>query len=134
MDLVKDNVVYMDESNLNILPEASVVEAAQKMRDKKLGALIVAGGGQNLGIITETDLSRKIVAEELNPKETKVKFIMAKPIISIESSSSMMSAFLKMGTHHIRHVAVTEDDLVMGILSMKDFVTYYTKKFGGKEK
>jgi len=134
MDLVKDNVVYMDESNLNILPEATVVEAAKKMRDKKLSALIVAGGGQNLGIITETDLSRKIVAEELNPKETKVKFIMAKPIISIESDSLMMSAFLKMGSHNIRHIAVIEDELVMGILTMSDFVGYYTKKFGKKEK
>ena len=134
MDLVKDNVVYMDEANLNILPEATVVEAAKKMRDKKLSALIVAGGGQNLGIITETDLSRKIVAEELNPKETKVKFIMAKPIISIESDSSMMSAFLKMGSHNIRHVAVTEDNLVMGILTINDFVGYYTKKFGKKDK
>ena len=45
MDLVKDNVVYMDESNLNILPKATVVETAKKMRDKKLRALIVAGGG-----------------------------------------------------------------------------------------
>ena len=134
MDLVKDNVVYMDEANLNILPEATVVEAAKKMRDKKLSALIVAGGGQNLGIITETDLSRKIVAEELNPKETKVKFIMAKPIISIESDNSMMSAFLKMGSHNIRHVAVTEDNLVMGILTINDFVGYYTKKFGKKDK
>lgn len=132
MDLVKDNVVYMDEANLNILPEATVVEAAKKMRDKKLSALIVAGGGQNLGIITETDLSRKVVAEELNPKETKVKFIMAKPIVSIESDNSMMSAFLKMGSHNIRHVAVTEDELVMGILTMNDFVGYYTKKFGKK--
>ena len=134
MDLVSDNVVYMDEANLNILPEATVVEAAKKMRDKKLSALIVAGGGQNLGIITETDLSRKIVAEELNPKETKVKFIMAKPIITVESDSLMMSAFLKMGSHKIRHIAVTEDDLVMGILTMSDFVGYYTKKFGKKEK
>ena len=132
MDLVKDNVVYMDEANLNILPEATVVEAAKKMRDKKLSALIVAGGGQNLGIITETDLSRKIVAEELNPKETKVKFIMAKPIITVESDSLMMSAFLKMGSHNIRHVAVTEDKLVMGILTINDFVGYYTKKFGKK--
>ncbi len=132
MDLVKDNVIFMDESNLNILPEATVVEAAKKMRDKKLGALIVSGGGQNLGIITETDLSRKVIAEELNPKETKVKFVMAKPIVTIETSSSMMSAFLKMGTHNIRHIAVTEDDMVMGILSIKDFVNYYTKKFGGK--
>jgi CBS domain-containing protein len=134
MDLVKDNVVYMDEVNLNILPEATVVEAAKKMRDKKLSALIVAGGGQNLGIVTEIDLSQKVIAEELNPKETKVKFVMEKPIVSIESDSSMMSAFLKMGSHNIRHIAVIEDELVMGILTVSDFVGYYTKKFGKKEK
>jgi CBS domain-containing protein len=85
----------MDEANLYILPEANVVEADKKMRYKKLGALIIAEGGQNLGIITETDLSRKIVAEELNPKETK--FMMATPIVSIEKDSSMMSEFFKNG-------------------------------------
>ena len=59
---------------------------------------------------------------------------MAKPIISIESDSAMMSVFLKMGSHNIRHIAVTEDELVMGILTISDFVGYYTKKFGKKEK
>ena len=128
MDQVKDNVNYIDESNFCINTEATVVDAAKQMLDKNISALIVVGGGENWGIITETDISRKIVAEELNPKETKVRFIMAKPIISIESNMSMMSAFLLMGSHNIRHVAVTEDGLTMGILSMKNFVDYYTKK------
>ncbi|HIJ50334.1 MAG TPA: hypothetical protein HPP54_04630 [Nitrospinae bacterium] len=44
----------------------------------------------------------------MNPKETKVKFIMAKPIVSIESYSSMMSAFFKMGSHNILHIALIE--------------------------
>lgn len=45
-----------------------------------------------------------------------------------------MSALLIMGSNNIRHIAVTEDDLIMGILSMNNFVTYYTKKFGTKKK
>jgi len=134
MDQVKDNVDYIDESNFCINSEATVLEAAKKMCEKNISALIVVGGGENWGIITETDLSRKVVSEELNPKETKVRFIMAKPIISIESNMSMMSALLIMGSNNIRHIAVTEDDLIMGILSMKNFVTYYTKKFGTKKK
>jgi signal-transduction protein with cAMP-binding, CBS, and nucleotidyltransferase domain len=104
------------------------------MRDNQLGSLIVVGGGENLGIVTETDLSRKIVAEGLNPKETKVKFIMSKPIISIDGDSSMMEAFVIMGANNIRNVAVTEDGLTMGILSIKNFVSYYTKKFSAKKK
>ena len=75
MDKVKDNVAYMDEAFFNILGEASALEAAKKMRDNQLGSLIVVGGGENLGTVTETDLSRKIVAEGLNPKETKVKLL-----------------------------------------------------------
>ena len=109
MDQVKDNVKYIDESNFCINTDAKVTQAAKQMLEKNLSALIVVAGGENWGVITETDISRKIVADELNPKETKVKFIMAKPIISIESNMSMMSAFLLMGSHKIRHVAVTED-------------------------
>jgi signal-transduction protein with cAMP-binding, CBS, and nucleotidyltransferase domain len=134
MDEVKDNVNYIDESNFCINTEATVVDAATQMRDKNISALIVVGGVENWGIVTETDISRKILAEELNPKETKVRFAMTKEIVCIESNMSMMSAFLKMGNHHIRHIAVTEDGLIMGILSMKNFVNYYTKKFGTKEK
>jgi predicted transcriptional regulator len=119
MDEVKDNVNYIDESNFCINTEATVVDAAAQMRDKNISALIVVGGGENWGIITETDLSRKILAEELNPKETKVRFVITKSIVSIESNMSMMSAFLKMGSHQIRHIAVTEDEIIMGILSMK---------------
>lgn len=134
VDKVKDNVAYVDESNFNIRGEASTLEAAKKMVESKLDALIVTGSGENLGIVTETDLSRKVVAEELNPKETKVKFIMTNPIISIDSDSTMMEAFLTMGTHNIRHIAVTEDGIIMGILSIKNFISYYTKKFGAKKK
>jgi signal-transduction protein with cAMP-binding, CBS, and nucleotidyltransferase domain len=133
MDKVKENVAFMDESFLNIRAESSALEAAKKMQNNKLDALIVVKGSESLGIVTETDLSRKIVAEELNPKETKVKFIMTNPVVSIDSDSSMMEAFVKMGTHNIRHIAVTEEGLTMGILSIKNFVSYYTKKFGTKK-
>ena len=123
----------MDESFLNIRAESSALEAVKKMRENKLDALIVVKGSENLGIVTATDLSLKIVAEELNPKETKVKFIMTNPIVSIDSDSSMMEAFVEMGTHGIRHIAVTEEGLTIGILSIKNFVSYYTAKFGTKK-
>ncbi|GJL78622.1 MAG: hypothetical protein NPINA01_16110 [Nitrospinaceae bacterium] len=129
MDNVKDHVAYMDESILSISAEASAMEAAKKMLDSKLSSLIVVKGGENWGIVTETDLSRKVIAEELNPKETKVKFIMNKPIVSIDSNSTMMKAFVKMGSHNIRHIAVTEDDMIIGVLSINNFISYYKQKF-----
>lgn len=129
MDKVKDHVAFMDESILSISAEASALEAAKKMHNSKLSSLIVVKGRENWGIVTEADLSRKIIAEELNPKETKVKFIMNKPIVSIDSDSTMMMAFVKMGSHNIRHLAVMEDDLIIGVLSINNFISYYRQKF-----
>lgn len=129
MDKVKDHVAFMDESILSISAEASALEAAKKMHNSKLSSLIVVKGRENWGIVTEADLSRKIIAEELNPKETKVKFIMNKPIVSIDSDSTMMMAFVKMGSHNIRHLAVMEDDLIIGVLSINNFISYYKQKF-----
>jgi signal-transduction protein with cAMP-binding, CBS, and nucleotidyltransferase domain len=129
MDKVKDHVAFMDESILSISADASALEAAKKMRNSKLSSLIVVKGSENWGIVTEADLSRKIIAEELNPKETKVKFIMNKPIVSIDSDSTMMMAFVKMGSHNIRHLAVIEDDLIIGVLSINNFISYYKQKF-----
>ncbi len=129
MDKVKDHVAFMDESILSISADASALEAAKKMRNSKLSSLIVVKGRENWGIVTEADLSRKIIAEELNPKETKVKFIMNKPIVSIDSDSTMMMAFVKMGSHNIRHLAVMEDDLIIGVLSINNFISYYKQKF-----
>lgn len=133
MDEIKNNVPYVDESVFTITAEAYAKEAAEKMRDNKLGALIVVKGGENWGMLTETDLARKIVADGLDPKQTKVKFIMNKPIVTIDGNLTMMAAFVKMGKHGIRHIAVTEGETIMGILSVKNFVTYYTNKYGKKK-
>ena len=67
MDLVKDNVEFMDESNFNILPSETVFEAAKKMRDKSITALIVAGGGKfrdhNRNRFIQKSYSRRIESQ-----------------------------------------------------------------------
>jgi CBS domain-containing protein len=54
---------------------------------------------------------------------------MNKEIISVESNSSMEEAFKEMSKRKIRHVAVTDKGRYVGILSIKDFATYYTNKY-----
>lgn len=130
MDKIKDHVPFVDETVLNIKAEAFAIEAAERMRDQKMSALIVVKGGENLGIVTETDLSRKIIADRLDPATTKVKFIMSNPIVTIDSTKSMMTAFLEMGKYNLRHIAVVDSGIIVGILSIREFVNYYNKKFG----
>tara|TARA_Y100000031_G_scaffold152616_1_gene196113 strand:+ start:18952 stop:19125 length:174 start_codon:yes stop_codon:yes gene_type:complete len=57
---------------------------------------------------------------------------MSQLIISIESNPLMATAFLIMGKNGIRHIAVTENKKIIGMLSVRDFSAYYVRKFGKK--
>ncbi|MDP6477280.1 MAG: CBS domain-containing protein [Nitrospinaceae bacterium] len=66
------------------------------------------------------------------PVEVHVASIMSQLIISIESNPLVATAFLIMGENGIRHIAVTENKKIIGMLSVRDFSAYYVRKFGKK--
>lgn len=126
MDEVK---YYMEESILSIDADASVLEAAKKMRNNKVGSLLVNQKETYAGVITEGDLTRKVIAEDLSHKETKVSDVMSTPIISVDYETSMVDTFFRMRQNNIRHIAITEKKEIVGVLSLKDFATYYINKY-----
>ncbi len=115
----------MEESLLSVQPGASVTDAAKLMLENKVGALLVSSGNEYLGIVTSVDFSRKVLARDLDPKKTKISSIMAKPLITLDRDQSMKDAYQCMHRNNIRHLAVTKNDEVVGILSVKDFANYY---------
>lgn len=131
MDQVK---VYMEPNIISIKPEMSVLEAVKLMSEKKVGSVFVKEDEKFVGIFTETDLLRKVVALEFPPEEMSVSNVMNKTIISIDGESSMISAFIIIQKKKIRHLAVTEGKEIVGVLSIKDITNYYVEKFGGKKK
>ena len=116
---------FMEESLLSLQPDASVTDAAKLMLEKKVGSLLVSDGSKHLGIVTSTDLSHKVLAQELDPAKTKIADVMAKPLITLDRDQSMKDAYRCMHQHNIRHLAVTENKEVVGVLSVKDFANYY---------
>lgn len=110
---------------LSVKPEASVIDAAKFMLKNKVGALLVHDGKKYLGIVTTVDFSHKVLAKELDPAKTQIASIMSQPIVTLDLDQSMMDAYRSMHQHNIRHIAVTENKKVVGILSVKDFANYY---------
>lgn len=119
----------MDDEIIWISSDATVTQASQKMTESCVGSLIVKENTFYVGFLTEVDISRKVVSRRLSPDEVTTKDIMNKEIISVESNSSMEEAFKEMSKRKIRHVAVTDKGRYVGILSIKDFATYYTNKY-----
>jgi len=116
---------YMVSPVLSIGPEASAQEAAKLMESKHIGSLLVKEGETFLGIITETDLTRKILAQGLQDKNPKVSDIMTAPLQTIDCHEPIVDANQLMANKRIRHIAVTENDAVVGMLSVKDLIHYY---------
>jgi len=114
-----------------IRPDASVVEAAKQMRAGKIGALLVRDHRQDLGIVSETDLVRKVLAESLDPAQTMVRSVMSAPLVTIDLAASPHDASELMAEAGIRHLAIVEGGEVVGMLSVRDLLRYF-KNWGSK--
>lgn len=122
--------VMMCRTLRTISPDATLSEAARAMRDAKVGALLVYEAGQYSGLVSESDLVRKGMAEARQPEETLVRAVMSSPLRSIDSASSPHEASEKMAEQGIRHLAVSDDGQIVGIISIRDLLRYF-KNWGG---
>jgi signal-transduction protein with cAMP-binding, CBS, and nucleotidyltransferase domain len=128
MDLLK---MLVNNKIETIDHEAVLKAAAQRMRDRRIGSLIVTQRGKEVGIISETDLTRKAVAEGLNPEKAHVSSIMSSPIISIEITDSPERANDLMKEKGIRHLGITEQGRLIGIISVRDLLRYFKVYYDG---
>ncbi|MEE8206849.1 MAG: CBS domain-containing protein [Nitrospinaceae bacterium] len=132
MDTMDDVGDFMSSPVLRIDSESSVQDAAILMEKSHVGSLIVEKYGDDIGIITERELSQKVLAKGGNPEEMKVSDIIAS-IQSMDRYMPIEEANQFMHKNKIRHLAITDDDKIVGILSVKDLVAYYSKDFRMQE-
>ena len=107
--------------------DATVQEAAQRMKDDKVGSLLVDRGGQVVAIVTETDIVRKSVAKGADLGKEKVEAIMSSPVASIEIQRTPQDAHDMMADLGVRHLAVTDKGKIVGLLSVRDLLVYFKR-------
>ena len=99
----------------------SVRDAARIMKAKKIGSMLVEKDKELVGIVTETDIVRRLVADGKNAESTQVKAIMSSPILTVDIEKSIIDANDLMDKNHVRHLAVTEEGEVIGLVSCKGY-------------
>ena len=107
---------------INIYSEATAKEAAQLMKEKRIGSLLIKGYEGYVGIVSEKDLIYKVVGEGLPPNTVSLSSIMTESILSIKKTASSSEVSILMLEYKINHLAITENDDIVGILSVKDLV------------
>ena len=114
------------EKFITIDRDAKVRIAAEMMRDNGIGSIFVTTGDKILGILTDTDLVRRIVAAGMDPAETEAGEVMSSPILTIDGDKSLLDANDLMAREHIRHLGVTQKEKIVGMISVRDLVVFLT--------
>ncbi|MCD6402821.1 MAG: CBS domain-containing protein [Candidatus Aenigmarchaeota archaeon] len=114
---VKD---IMSRRVLTIDLESTVKDAAKKMARGRVGSIIVEKSGKPIGIITDSDIIKKIVAKDKVPSSVKVEELMSTPLIIVKPDDDVSVAKEKMIKNRIKRLPVVEKGEVVGILTTTD--------------
>lgn len=102
--------------------DATVLQAAQLMNEKHIGALVVTEGDHVIGIFTERDILNRIVAAGAEPKDTAVHTVMTSPMACCNRNTKLAECKSVMTTKHIRHLPVVEEGSLYGMISAGDIL------------
>ena len=114
--------VLMQTNIEKIADKENILAVAKRMAEKKIGALLVTEGPQMIGIVTERDLIQKVMAHDKDPGQFQVRSIMNQPLIDIDINRTVHDASDVMAEKWIRHLPVTENGTIVGILSVRDLI------------
>jgi CBS domain-containing protein len=110
----------MTENPRSIGASASVVEAARLMLEGHIGSLPITDDDQLVGMITDRDITTRVVAEAADPKTTSVGDVYSRDLISVEPDQDLQEALQLMARHQVRRLPVVENGRLVGIVAQAD--------------
>jgi len=106
----------------SIGPDQPVLAAIQLMADKFVGALLVMQGDELVGIVSERDYARKVILKGRSSAQTPIRDIMTANVITVSPGDTVHRCMRLVTDKHIRHLPVTDNGKVVGMLSIGDLV------------
>ncbi|HVO61275.1 MAG TPA: CBS domain-containing protein [Terriglobales bacterium] len=117
-DLIKEQETYRAEVS------QSVLELAQAMVDRNIGAVPVLREGELVGIFSERDLMRRVVAAGLDPATTCVGEVMTEDPLTVVPTEDVETCMVLMRRHGFRHLPICEGKLLKGLVSLRDIMLH----------
>ena len=102
--------------------DTTVLDAAEVMNERRIGAVVVTAGERVVGIFTERDVLQRVVAAKRVPANTRVGDVMSTPMACCKRTTSLAECRTLMTQKRIRHLPVVEDGALHGIVSSGDIL------------
>jgi CBS domain-containing protein len=125
MTLVRDILDIKGRKVVVVSADDTVLQAARLMNDERIGALVVYEPDQGVvGIFTERDVLRRVVAECRRPEATRVEEVMTRPVTCCLPATPLIECQSVMTTKKLRHLPVVENDQLVGVISIGDLMAH----------
>ena len=112
----------MVENVVSVLEKATVKEAAELMKQHEIGCLIVVKKRKPVGIVTASDIVKRVILGTVDPENTKVRRIMSRPLVVVDTQISLEEASKIMREQKIRKLPVIEKGRLVGLITTTDIV------------
>jgi CBS domain-containing protein len=103
-----------------VAPDESIAEAARLMRDQDVGSLPVIEEGRLVGMLTDRDITVRVIAEGRSPQTATVGEVFSHNPVTVEPNEDLAEALRLMARHQVRRLPVVESDRLVGILAQAD--------------
>jgi CBS domain-containing protein len=117
-DLVKDRDTYFVEAG------RSVLDTARYMAERNIGAVAVVRGDELIGIFSERDLMKRVVAAGRDVSETTVAEVMTADPLVVSPQEGITDCMLMMKENSFRHLPICEGRKLKGLLSLRDLLLH----------
>lgn len=107
---------------LSVAPDASVLSAIEMMATRHVGFLVVLENGRLAGVLSERDYARKVALAGRSSKDTLVREIMVREVVSAKPDDTVPQCMTVMDQRGFRHLPVVEHGQVIGVLSIRDLL------------
>lgn len=128
MGLVKEVIDKKGAFVATISKSSNTLEAARKMNEHRIGALVVIENEQVIGIFTERDILTQVVAAQKDPQGCKVGDLMSSPVACCRLDTTTDECRAVMTRRRIRHLPVVEDGKLLGIVTIGDLTARQVKE------
>jgi len=118
----------MQKNVITIELEKTAQNASTILKDNDISFLVVVEDSKPVGIVSERDIVRKIVAENKEASKIQLESIMSKKFKWVEPNSSIESAVQKMLNNNIRRLVVLEDENLVGVITQTDLTEFLRSK------
>ncbi len=116
----------MNSPIITAFPDEDVVSLAKKMRDYEIGSVIIVNDdGDIVGIVTDGDVIRKVVAEGKSPRGVRASEIMSSPVAAVDDESDLAQAAREMRSKGVKRLVVLHNGKPVGVISMSDIISVF---------